>query len=94
MEASPDILLSRLKELQDLLQSPGGEQQAQRVDALSMFIARGAPTPSIRELAMKVMTETSKRRRAEHAQYGDLDALLEQLRVAIAGKQAPSVDRR
>ena len=83
-EASPATLLSRLKELQDLLQSPGGEQQEKRVDALSMFIARRAPNPSIRELAMRVMAEAAKLRRAEHAQYGDLNALLEQLRVAIA----------
>jgi hypothetical protein len=86
MEASSDILLSRVKELQDLLQSPDGEQQARHVDALAMFIARKAPNPSIRELAMQVMTAAAKLRRAEHAQYGDLDALLEQLRVAIAGK--------
>jgi hypothetical protein len=77
-----------VKELQDLLQSPDGEQQARHVDALLMFIARRAPNSSIRELAMQVMTETSKLRRAEHAQYGDLDALLEQLRVAIAGEVA------
>jgi hypothetical protein len=63
-EASPAILLSRLKELRDLLQSPGGEQQEQRVNALAIFIARRAPNPSIRE-------------------YFDLNALLEQLRVAL-----------
>jgi hypothetical protein len=31
---------------------------------------------------MRVMAEAAKLRRAEHAQYGQLDALLEQLRVA------------
>ena len=82
-EASPAVLLSRLKELQEFLQSPGGGQQEQRVDALSMFIARRAPNPSIRELTMRVMAEAAKLRRAEHAQDGDLNALLEQLRVAI-----------
>jgi hypothetical protein len=82
-EASPAILLSRLKELRDLLQSPGGEQQEQRVNALAIFIARRAPNPSIRELAMRVMAETAQLRRAEHAQYFDLNALLEQLRVAL-----------
>ena len=88
-EASPAILLSRLKELRDLLQSPGGEQQEQRVNALAIFIARRAPNPSIRELAMRVMAETAQLRRAEHTQYFDLNALLEQLRVALeeeAGK--------
>jgi hypothetical protein len=84
-EGSPAILLSRLKELQHLLQSPGGEQQEQRVNALAMFIARRAPNPSIRELAMRVMAEAAKLRRGEHAQNYDLNALLEQLRVAIAG---------
>lgn len=84
-EASPAVLLSRLKELQHLLQSPGGDQQGQRVDALSMFIARRAPDPSIRELAMRVMAEAAKLRRGEHAQNYGLDALLEQLRAAIAG---------
>ncbi|HEX6317488.1 MAG TPA: hypothetical protein VFZ84_01355 [Burkholderiales bacterium] len=83
-EASPTVLLSRLKELQHLLQSPGGEQQGPRVDALAMFIARRAPNLSIRELVMRVMTEAGKLRLAERAQYGDLNALLEQLRVAIA----------
>jgi hypothetical protein len=85
-ETNPSILLTRLKELQDLLQSPGGEQQEQRVNALAMFIARRAPNPSIRELAMRVMAEAAKLRRGEHAQIFDLNALLEQLRVVIAGK--------
>jgi hypothetical protein len=88
-EASPAVLLSRLKELQDLLESPGGVQQERRVQTLSMFIARRAPNTSIRELAMRVMAEAAKLRRAEHAQYFDLNALLEQLRVALeeaAGK--------
>jgi hypothetical protein len=42
------------------------------------------------------LAEAAKLRRGEHAQHGDPNALLEQLRVAIAGssKQAPSVDRR
>jgi hypothetical protein len=41
-----------------------------------MFIARRAPNPSIRELAMRVMAEAAKLRRAEHAvpQYRDLNA--------------------
>jgi hypothetical protein len=88
-EASPAVLLSSLKELQDLLQSPGGVQQERRVHTLSMFIARRAPNRSIRELAMQVMTEAAKLRGGEHSQYGDLNALLERLRVAIeevAGK--------
>lgn len=84
-EATPAILLSRLKELQHLLKSRGGDQQGQRVDALAMFIARRAPDPSIRELAMRVMAEAAKLRRGEHAQNYDLNALLEQLRAAIAG---------
>jgi hypothetical protein len=50
-----------------------------------MFIARRAPDPSIRELAMRVMAEAAKLRRGEHAQNYDLNALLEQLRAAIAG---------
>jgi hypothetical protein len=55
--ASPTVRLSRLKELQDLLRS--------------LFIARRAPNLSIRALAMQVMTEAAKLRRAEHAQYSD-----------------------
>jgi hypothetical protein len=85
-EASPAVLLSRLQELQHLLQSPGGVHQEQLVHTLSMFIARRVPNPSIRELAMRVMAEAAKLRRGEHAQHGDLHALIEQLRVAIAGK--------
>jgi hypothetical protein len=88
-EASPATLLSRLKELQDLLQSPGGVLQERRVQTLSMFIARRAPNLSIRALAMQVMTEAAKLRCGEHVTYGDLNALLEQLRAAIeevAGK--------
>lgn len=82
-ETSPAILLSRLDELQHLLQSPGGEQQEPRVDALAMFIARRAPNPSIRELAMRVLAEAGKLRRGHQAQNADLNALLEELRVAI-----------
>jgi hypothetical protein len=85
-ETSPPILLSRLTELQDLLQSPGGEQQEQRVNTLAMFIARRAPNPSIRELAMRVLAEAAKLRRGEHAQNYDLNVLLAQLRAAIGGK--------
>ena len=51
-----------------------------------MFIARRVPNPSIRQLAMRVMAEAAKLRRGENTQHGDLNALLEQLRVAIAGK--------
>ncbi|HEU4922972.1 MAG TPA: hypothetical protein VFT23_07850 [Burkholderiales bacterium] len=92
-EASPAILLSRLKELQHLLQSPGGEQQGPRVDTLAIFIARRAPNPFIRELAMRVMAEAAKLRRGEHAQNFDLNALLEQLQVAIAGAVASKPHR-
>jgi hypothetical protein len=60
-ETSPAILLTRLKELRGLLHSPGGEQQGPRVDALAIFIARRAPNPSIRELAMRVMAEGIRR---------------------------------
>jgi hypothetical protein len=92
-EASPAVLLSRLKELQDLLQSPDGVQQEWRVQTLSMFIARRAPNLSIRALAMQVMTEAAKLRGGENAEYGDLNALLEQLRAAIAGKEQASPNR-
>ena len=96
-EASPDaVLLSRLKELQDLLQSPGGVLQDRRVQTLSMFIARRTPNLSIRALAMQVMTEAAKLRRGEHVTYGDLNGLLEQLRAAIEelASKPPLVDRR
>ena len=88
-EASPAVLLSRLQELQHLLQCPGGAQQERRVHTLSMFIARRVPNPSIRELAMRVMAEAAKLRRGEHAQNYDLNALLEQLRVAIEVASKP-----
>jgi hypothetical protein len=91
-EASPAFLLSWLSELRDVLHSPGGVQQEKRVNALAMLVARRAPNPSIRELAMRVMSEAARLRRAEHAQSFDLNALLEQLRVAIAeveGKPSP-----
>ena len=67
-EAGPATLLSRLKELQDLLQSPGGVHQEQLVHTLSMFIARRVPNPSIRELVMRVMTEAAKLRLDAHPQ--------------------------
>jgi hypothetical protein len=54
-----------------------------------MFIARRVPNPSIRELAMRVMAEAAKLRRGEHTQHGDLNALLEQLRVAIEVASKP-----
>jgi hypothetical protein len=85
-EANPAFLLSWLSELRDVLHLPGGVQQQKRVNALAMLVARRAPNPSIRELAMRVMSEAAKMRRAEHGvpQHRDLNGLLEQLRVAIA----------
>lgn len=88
-ETSPAILLSRLDELQHLLQSPSSEQQGRHVDSLAMFIARRAPNLSIREIAMRVLAEASKVRRNKHAENSDLNALLEQLRVAIAERYSP-----
>ena len=88
-KSNPIILLSRLEELQHLLQSAGDEQPRRRVDTLAMFIARRAPNPSIRELAMRVMAEAGKLQRGDHAKNSDLDALLEQLRVAIMEPSSP-----
>ena len=88
--ASAITLLSRLNELQHLLQSPGDEQQGRRVDAVAMFIARRAPNPSIRELAMRVMAEAGKLQRGDHATNSDLNGLLEQLRIAITERSSPS----
>jgi len=89
-ETSAAILLSRLDELRNVLQSPGGEQQARHVDSLAMFIARRAPNPPIREIAMRVLAEAAKRRRGDQAENVDMNALLEQLRAAITEPSSPS----
>ena len=84
-EANPTLLLSRLRELKDVLESPAGEHDVKRVDGLLMFIARRAPNPSIRALAMCAMVEVNVLRRTTRAQQdrSKLDMVLDALRVAI-----------
>jgi hypothetical protein len=84
-KANPSLLLARLIELEELLQSPAGEYDVKHVDALIMFIARRAPNPSIRGIAMLAMAEVNTLRRNTLAEQDrrKLNMVLHQLRGAI-----------
>ena len=81
---TPARLLAQLRELEVLLQSLTGAHDVKHVNALLMFIARGAPNPSIRGLAMLAMAEVNTlRRNLVEQDRRKLDRVLHQLRAAI-----------
>jgi hypothetical protein len=57
-------LLSRLTEMEDLLRFPTVEGRMLRAVMLALSIARAAPNPDVRELAMQVISELNALRRA------------------------------
>jgi hypothetical protein len=93
-KANPSLLLARLIELEELLQSPAGEYDVKHVDALIMFIARRAPNPSIRGIAMLAMAEVNTLRRNTLAEQDrrKLNIVLYQLRGAI--EEVEQIQRR
>jgi len=84
-KANPSLLLARLRELEELLQSPIGEHDVKHINAVLMFIARRAPNPSIRGIAMLAMAEVNTLRRNTLAEQDrrKLNMVLHQLRGAI-----------
>jgi hypothetical protein len=58
MEAADlDDLLSRLKEIEELLQFPAVEGHLKRAETLALSIARKAPSGAVSNLAMHVISE-------------------------------------
>jgi hypothetical protein len=83
-KATPGLLLAQLRELEVLLQSLAGEHDVKHANALLMFIARRAPNPSIRGLAMLAMAEVNTlRRNLAEQDRRKLNMVLHQLRAAI-----------
>jgi hypothetical protein len=64
-KADVDDLLSRLKEMEELLHFPTVEGHMKRAEALALSIARTGPNAAVRELAMKVISEANALRRTE-----------------------------
>jgi hypothetical protein len=62
-KADAGALLSRLDEIEELLRFPTDEGRMLRSVVLALSIARAAPDPGVRELAMQVITEVNELRR-------------------------------
>ena len=79
-------LLSRLKEIEGLLQVPAVDGHVSKAQTLALSIARKAPAGPISNLAMQVMSEASVLRLGTPPARADgdkLNALLAKLRLAL-----------
>jgi hypothetical protein len=88
-------LLSRLKEIEGLLQFPAVDGHV-KAQALALSIARKAPTGPISNLAMQVMSEASAPRPGALPMRADADklnALLGKLRLALQEVKPDPGDR-
>jgi hypothetical protein len=84
--ADIDDLLSRLKEIEELLQFPAVEGHLKRTETLALSIARKAPTGAASNLAMRVVSEVSALRPgAMPVKSNDarLHGVLRELRIAL-----------
>ncbi len=80
----PGELLSRLKEVEELLESPGVEGHAQRTEKLLISIARNAPSVAAADAAMSVLSLiTLEKTRASAATPENVDGLLSRIRLAL-----------
>jgi hypothetical protein len=89
-------LLSRLKEIEGLLQAPAADGHVNKAQTLALSIARKAPAGPISNLAMQVMSEASALRLGTLAVRTDgdkLNALLEKLRLALQEVKPDPGDR-
>jgi hypothetical protein len=64
-QADAGELLSRLDEVEGLLRFPTDEGRMLHAVVLLLSIARAAPNPGVRELAMQVINEVNDLRRAQ-----------------------------
>ena len=85
-QADIDDLLSRLKEMEELLHFPTVEGHLKRAETLALSIARTGPNAAVRDLAMKVISEANALRRTElplKANDRTLSKLLGDLRLSL-----------
>ena len=66
-----DDLLSRLREIEELLQFPGVAGHVERAEKLAISIARSARTGAIAQLAMQAVSEAHALKASVGAQDGD-----------------------
>jgi hypothetical protein len=79
-------LLSRLKEMDELLQFPGVAGHIERATALGISIARSAGNGSVANIAMQVVSEASAVRASPlplKMDYAKLNELLARLRLLL-----------
>ena len=80
-----DRLLSRLKELEELLTFPSVPGHMEKASELALSLARNAPNGNIANLAMKLLSEITIRRRGGGITTGEADVgnLMTHLRTAL-----------
>jgi hypothetical protein len=81
-----DDLLSRVKEMEELLHFPKVKGHIERASTLAVSIARNAPTGGVANLAMQAMSAAIELRRQSAAQSPPDEGVaraLERLRVAL-----------
>jgi hypothetical protein len=81
-----DDLLSRLKEVEELMQFPTVASHVERAARLSVSIARNGPTASVVEAGMKLVRAVELFRREKpplHADERVLQLAIERLREAL-----------
>jgi hypothetical protein len=81
-----DDLLSRLKEVEELLRFPGVSGHVERAGTLALSIARKAPNGATANLAMQVITEANALRRSAlpvNPEGSSLNSLVSRLRLAL-----------
>lgn len=77
-------LVLRLDELETIIQSPGANGHLEKAEALAMYIARGAPSGPIANLAMQLMSAAAELRRSGQPNgNGSLEKTLSELRTAF-----------
>jgi hypothetical protein len=72
-------LLSRLKEVEELLRFPRVKGHLDRACTLLVSIARSAPIPAIADLSMRLTSVAS----AAGASHQEIESSLQQLRTAL-----------
>jgi hypothetical protein len=79
-------LLSRLKELEELLNFPSVSGHIEQASKLALSLARNAPNGNVANLAMKLSSEITVRRRSGMTRETDISEfgrLVKQLRAAL-----------
>jgi hypothetical protein len=88
--ADVDDLLSRLKEIEELLRFPAVEGHVTRAEALALSIARRIKAGPISHLAMQVISEANALRPGAlpiRPDDGKLQALISKLRAALEAER-------